>query len=56
MTEELIRLSAREAVARLMKREISPLDRNFALGEVGQALEHMRENRHFGKITLTVGA
>lgn len=33
-----------------------PLDRNFALAEVGQALEHMRENRHFGKITLTVGA
>ncbi len=32
-----------------------PLDRNFALAEVGQALEHMRENRHFGKITLTVG-
>ncbi len=33
-----------------------PLDRNFALAEVTQALEHMRENRHFGKITLTVGA
>ncbi len=32
-----------------------PLDRNFALAEVTQALEHMRENRHFGKITLTVG-
>ncbi len=32
-----------------------PLDRNFALAEVAQALEHMRENRHFGKITLTVG-
>jgi NADPH2:quinone reductase len=32
-----------------------PLDRNFALHEVTRALEHMRKNRHFGKITLTVG-
>ena len=32
-----------------------PLDRNFALAEVADALDHMRENRHFGKITLTVG-
>ncbi len=32
-----------------------PLDRNFPLAEVVQALEHMAENRHFGKITLSVG-
>ncbi len=32
-----------------------PLDRDFPLAEVAEALEHMRENRHFGKITLSVG-
>ena len=31
-----------------------PADRNFALDEVGDALDRMRENLHFGKITLTV--
>jgi len=31
-----------------------PVDRGFALEECGQALAHMRANRHFGKITLRV--
>ena len=31
-----------------------PVDRTFPLEEANQALEQMRENRHFGKIVLTV--
>ena len=29
-----------------------PIDRSFALADAGAALEHMRANRHFGKILL----
>ena len=29
-----------------------PIDRGFALADAAQALEHMRANRHFGKILL----
>ncbi len=31
-----------------------PLDRDFSLDDIVAALDHMRANRHFGKITLTV--
>ena len=31
-----------------------PVDRTFPLEQASQALEHMRENRHLGKIVLTV--
>jgi NADPH2:quinone reductase len=31
-----------------------PEAQNFALDEVQEALEHMNDNKHFGKITLTV--
>jgi NADPH:quinone reductase-like Zn-dependent oxidoreductase len=31
-----------------------PLDRTFPLDEIAAALDHMRTNRHFGKIVLTV--
>lgn len=31
-----------------------PIDREFALDEVAEALAHMRANRHFGKIALIV--
>jgi len=31
-----------------------PLDEDFALADIAAALAHMRENRHFGKITLRV--
>ena len=31
-----------------------PIDRIFPLEEANEALEHMRENRHLGKIVLTV--
>ena len=30
-----------------------PIDRTFALAEVADAVDHMRANRHFGKIVLT---
>jgi len=32
-----------------------PIDRTFSLDEAGAAVEHMRANKHFGKIVLTVG-
>jgi NADPH2:quinone reductase len=31
-----------------------PIDATFAFGKLSDALEHMRKNRHFGKIVLTV--
>ena len=31
-----------------------PEAQNFALDEVQEALDHMNDNKHFGKITLTV--
>jgi len=31
-----------------------PIDATFAFGGLADALEHMRKNRHFGKIVLTV--
>lgn len=33
-----------------------PLDQDFPLAEAQQAFDRMRANRHFGKITLAVGA
>ncbi len=32
-----------------------PLDRTFTLDEIGEALEYMKANRHFGKLVMTVG-
>jgi NADPH2:quinone reductase len=31
-----------------------PIDRRFPLDQAPQAQEHMRANKHFGKIVLTV--
>ncbi len=31
-----------------------PIDREFSLDDAAQAVEHMKANRHFGKIVLTV--
>jgi NADPH2:quinone reductase len=31
-----------------------PIDRRFALAEAVAAQAHMRENKHFGKIVLTI--
>jgi NADPH2:quinone reductase len=31
-----------------------PIDRTFALDEAPAALAHMSENRHFGKVVLSV--
>ncbi len=33
---------------------VMPADQNFKLEDVGKALDHMKNNQHFGKITLTV--
>jgi NADPH2:quinone reductase len=32
-----------------------PIDREFPLDAAAEALAHMKANRHFGKIVLTVG-
>jgi NADPH2:quinone reductase len=31
-----------------------PIDRTFALDDAAAALTHMSENRHFGKVVLSV--
>jgi NADPH2:quinone reductase len=32
-----------------------PIDSTFAFEQLGEALEHMRKNQHFGKVVLTLG-
>jgi NADPH2:quinone reductase len=31
-----------------------PIDRSFALAQTADALAHMKANRHFGKVVVTV--